>query len=229
MSEAQKKAAALAAMALVKDGMTLGLGTGSTAAYFVYAVADAVRSGLKLTLTSTSQATSDLATGLGLNLIDINEIGQIDLVVDGADEVGPGLALIKGGGAALLREKLVWEQAKVCIVIADAKKSVQTLGLFPLPVEIEPFAHKATLNKIGDILAEFEISAAPVIRKKDSETVFTDGGHLICDIGCGVIKDVYGLALALKATTGVIDHGLFLELADVALIGFDEGVKTLHP
>ena len=221
-----KKAAGEAAMAYVKAGMKVGLGTGSTAAWFVKAVA---ASGLKLTLASTSSQTTKMAEDLGLQIRDINDIGALDLVVDGADEVGPGLSLIKGGGGALLREKLTWEQAKTCVVIADAAKSVPVLGKFPLPVEVEPFAYKGTVNRICDVLAEFDINKVPVMRKRDGGNWISDGGNLIFDVACGAIDDPAGLAAALKSVTGVVDHGLFLDLAEVALIGTDDGVKTVYP
>ena len=221
-----KKAVGEAAMAYVKAGMKVGLGTGTTAVWFVKAVA---ASGLKLTLASTSQQTTTLAQSLGLSVLDINDIGMLDLVVDGADEVGPGLSLIKGGGGALLREKLTWEQAKTCVVIADAAKSVPMLGKFPLPIEVEPFAYKGTVNRICDVLAEFDINKVPTLRKRDGGNWISDGGNLIFDVACGAIDDPAGLGAALKSVTGVVEHGLFLDLADVALIGTDDGVKTIHP
>jgi ribose 5-phosphate isomerase A len=228
-SDEQKKAVGDAAMRYIKDGMKVGLGTGSTAAWFVKAIAQGVQDGMKLTLVSTSVQTTQLAQSLGLNIKDIIDVGTLDVCVDGADEVGPGLALIKGGGGALLREKLIWEQAKTCVVIADAGKVVDTLGKFALPVEVEPFAHKGTVNRISDVLAEFDIAMLPVLRKKDGQPFVTDGGNLIFDIACGRIEDPVGLAHALKSVTGVVDHGLFLDLAEVALIGGPDGVKTLEP
>lgn len=226
MSDAHKQAAGEAAMAYIKPGMKVGLGTGSTAAWFVKALAAAR---LPLTLVSTSVQTTQLAESLGLTIKDINDVGMLDIVVDGADEVGPGLALIKGGGGALLREKLTWEQAKTCIVIADAAKNVATLGKFPLPIEVEPFAWKGTINRITDVLAEFDIAKMPVGRKRDGQAWISDGGNLIFDVACGRVDDPAGLAAALKSVTGVVDHGLFLDLAEVALIGTDAGVKTIYP
>ncbi len=228
-ADEQKQAVGLAAVDYVKDGMKVGLGTGSTAAWFVKSLAEKVRSGLKLTLVSTSIQTTQLAESLGLVIKDINDVGMLDLCVDGADEVGPGLALIKGGGAALLREKLIWEQAKSCIVIADGAKHVVTLGKFPLPVEVEPFAWKGTVNRISDVLVEFDIARMPVLRKKGDTPWITDGGNLIFDVACGAIDEPAGLASALKSLTGVVDHGLFLDLADIALIGTEDGVKVLNP
>lgn len=225
----QKKAVGDAAMAYVKSGMKVGLGTGSTAAWFVKAVAAAVQDGMKLTLVSTSVQTTKLAESLGLVIKDINDVGMLDLCVDGADEIGPGLALIKGAGGALLREKLIWEQAKTCIVIGDAAKHVEVLGKFTLPVEVEPFAWKGTVNRITDVLAEFDIAKMPILRKRDAQPWITDGGNLIFDVACGVISEPNGLARELKSVTGVVEHGLFLDLAELALIATENGVKTVEP
>ena len=226
----QKRASGEAAAALVEDGMTLGLGTGSTAAWFVEAVASrAAVEGLKLRCVATSDATAYLAAKRGLTLIDLNDAGDIDLTVDGADEIGPGLSLIKGGGAALLRAKLVWETSRRCVVIADAAKRVKTLGKFPLPVEVVAFGHKTTARRLFDALAECELGAAPALRVRDGQVVMTDNGGVIYDIACGVIPDPSLLADALKSVTGVVEHGLFLDLADEGLIGTDAGVERISP
>jgi ribose 5-phosphate isomerase A len=225
--DAQKRAAGEAAAALVKSGMVVGLGTGSTAAWFVRALAERK---LDIVGVPTSQATADLAAGLGVRLGELGETkGGVDLTVDGADEVGPGLSLIKGGGAALLREKLVWEASKSCIVIADAAKVVKILGKFPLPIEVAAFGHKTTADRICDALAECDLAVVPVLRRKDGEPVRTDGGNLIYDAHCGRIEEPAALAAALKSVTGVVDHGLFLDLADRALIGTPDGVVELEP
>ncbi len=228
-ADEQKEAVGEAALQYVKDGMKVGLGTGSTAAWFVKSIAREVKGGKKLTLVSTSVQTTQLAESLGLTIRDINDIGQLDLCVDGADEIGEGLALIKGGGGALLREKLIWEQAKTCVVIADAGKHVATLGKFPLPIEVEPFAFKGTVNRICDVLLEYDIEKVPVQRKRDGQPFITDGGNLIFDVACGAIHDPARLAHELKSLTGVVDHGLFLDLAEVALLGTDTGVRTVYP
>lgn len=224
--DAQKRAAGEAAAGLVESGMVVGLGTGSTAAWFVKALAARA---LDVTCVCTSEATAQLALSLGLNLAELGETGEIDLTVDGADEVGPGLALIKGGGAALLREKLVWEASRHCVVIADAAKRVPILGRFPLPIEVVTFGHKTTQMRICDVLAEFEIGVAPRLRLKDGEPVRTDGGNVIYDAHCGRIEDPATLASVLKSVTGVVDHGLFLDLADLALVGTDDGVVKMEP
>ncbi|WP_309606122.1 ribose-5-phosphate isomerase RpiA [Phenylobacterium sp.] len=224
--DAQKRAAGDAAALLVEDGMVVGLGTGSTAVWFVKALA---ARGLKITCVATSIATADLATSLGMTVAELGETREIDLTVDGADEIGPGLSLIKGAGAALLREKLVWEASRRCIVIADAAKPVQMLGKFPLPIEVVAFGHKITALRICDALGECDIGAAPRLRMKDGQPVRTDGGNLIYDAACGRIEEPAALAFALKSVTGVVDHGLFLDLADQALIGGPDGVKTIEP
>jgi len=228
LSEAddQKRAAGEAAAALVEDGMVVGLGTGSTAAWFVRALA---ARNLSLTCVSTSQATADLASDLGLKIAELGETKTIDLTVDGADEIGPGLALIKGAGAALLREKLVWEASRRCVVIADAAKQVKTLVKYPLPIEVVTFGHKITALRICDVLSEFDIAMMPRLRMKDGAPVRTDGGNLIYDAACGRIEEPAALAAALKSLTGVVEHGLFLDLADQALIGTANGVTTLEP
>jgi ribose 5-phosphate isomerase A len=222
----QKRIAGEAAAALVQPGMVVGLGTGSTAAWFVRALA---ARGLEVTGVATSEATADLGRSLGLRLAELDDVKQIDLTVDGADEIGPGLSLIKGGGAALLREKLVWEASARSVVIADAAKHVACLGAFPLPIEVVAFGHKSTALRICDALVDCDIGAAPRLRLKAGAPVRTDGGNLIYDVACGRIEEPAILALALKSVTGVVDHGLFLDLADQALLGGPDGVTILEP
>ncbi len=224
--EEQKRAAGEAAAALVAAHMTVGLGTGSTAAWFVKALA--VRA-LDIRCVSTSKATADLAVSLGMTVIELDAVSVIDLTIDGADEIGPGLSLIKGGGAALLREKLVWEASRRCVVIADAGKRVPRLGAFPLPIEVVAFGHTSTARRICDAFAECDMGIAPRLRIRDGGPVITDGGNYIYDAACGAILDPALLADALKSVTGVVDHGLFLDLADAALIATDSGVEHLTP
>jgi len=178
---------------------------------------------------ATSKATGELAAEVGLKVIDLDKAGTIDLTVDGADEIGPELSLIKGGGAALLREKLVWEASRRCVVIADAAKRVPVLGKFPLPIEVVAFGHQTTALRISDALVECDLGVAPRLRLKDGVPVRTDGGNLIYDAACGRIEEPAALAAALKSVTGVVDHGLFLDLADQALVGTPQGVVTLEP
>jgi ribose 5-phosphate isomerase A len=222
----QKRAAGEAAAALVRPGMTVGLGTGTTAAWFIRALA---ARGLKVRGVATSRATAGLAAGLGIETVELDAVGQIDLTVDGADEIGPGLSLIKGGGAALLSEKLVWEASRYCVVIADAGKRVRRLGAFPLPIEVVAFGHTKTAQRLCDVLSDCDIGVAPRLRLRDGVPVVTDAGNLLYDAACGVIADPAQLAEALKGVTGVVDHGLFLDLADEALIGLEAGVERLTP
>jgi ribose 5-phosphate isomerase A len=221
----QKRISGEAAAELVEAGMVVGLGTGSTAAWFVKALAARK---LDIRGVPTSEATANLARELGIPLAALDDVKSIDLTVDGADEVGPGLSLIKGGGAALLREKLVWEASKRCVVIADAAKKVDHLGRFPLPIEVVRFGHLHTGHRLADIAAEFEL-LPPRLRMADRGIVVTDGGNVIYDLPSGVIAEPAALAAALKTVTGVVDHGLFLDLADEALIGTDQGVVKLVP
>ncbi|PXA91763.1 ribose 5-phosphate isomerase A [Caulobacter sp. D4A] len=221
----QKRISGEAAAQLVEAGMVVGLGTGSTAAWFVKALAARK---LDIRGVPTSEATASLARELGITLVALDDVKTIDLTVDGADEIGPGLSLIKGGGAALLREKLVWEASSRCVVIADAAKHVKVLGKFPLPIEVVRFGHPHTGYRLGDIAAEFDLPP-PRLRMADRGVVATDGGNVIYDMASGAIPDPAALAAALKTVTGVVDHGLFLDLADEALVGTDDGVVKLLP
>lgn len=222
----QKRASGEAAAALVESGMVVGLGTGSTAAWFVKALAARK---LDIVGVPTSRATGELAESLGIKVLELGQTKTIDLTVDGADEIGPALSLIKGGGAALLREKLVWEASRRCVVIADAAKRVPMLGKFALPIEVVAFGHQTTMARICDALSECEIGIAPRLRVKDGAPVLTDGGNVIYDAACGKIPEPAALADALKAVTGVVEHGLFLDLADLALIGTETGVIEVEP
>ena len=225
----QKKAAAEAAAKLVESGMIVGLGTGSTAAWFVRALARRMEDEkLDVRGVATSAATAALAEVLAIPLLELSHV-EIDLTVDGADEIGPGLSLIKGAGAALLREKLVWEASRRCVVVADAGKRVARLGKHLLPIEVVPFGHASTALRIGDALAECDLGAAPRLRIREGEPVLTDGGNLLYDVACGAIEEPALLADTLKSVTGVVDHGLFLDLADEALIGSETGVERLTP
>lgn len=226
-ADAQKQAAGVAAAALVTSGQVVGLGTGSTAAHFVTALAARK---LDVVGVPTSEATAALARSLGLKLTELDAVKAIDITVDGADEIGPGLTLIKGGGGALLREKLVWEASTRCVVIADAAKVVPTLGAFALPIEVVAFGHKATSRRICDVLADHDIAMPPRLRLRDGQPFATDSGNHIYDVDCAAIPHPAALADALKSITGVVEHGLFLDLADIALVGgADGGVSQLTP
>jgi ribose 5-phosphate isomerase A len=220
----QKKSVGLEAAGLVVSGMVVGLGTGSTAKWFIEALASR---GLDVTCVATSEESARLAARLGLRLAELNDVGQIDICVDGADEIGPDLALVKGGGAALLREKLVWEVSRRCVVIADAGKHVACLGAFPLPIEVVPFGHLTTAARIRAVLEACGIDGRLDLRQGCDRPVVTDNGNYIYDARCGVIEDPATLATRLKATTGVVEHGLFIGLATEGLLGTDGGVRRL--
>jgi ribose 5-phosphate isomerase A len=227
-ADTEKAAVGEAAAALVEDGMTVGLGTGSTASWMVRALGRRVRDErLRLRCVATSEATAALARTCGLLLLELDEAGEIDLTLDGADEIGPGLALIKGGGGALLREKLVWEASRRCVTLADASKVVDRLGRFPLPVEVVAFGHAASATRMASVLCGAGVEAAPALRLRDGQPARTDGGNVIYDIPCGTIEDPSALAAALKQVTGVVEHGLFTGLASAALVAGPQGVRRL--
>jgi ribose 5-phosphate isomerase A len=220
-----KDAAARAAVALVQNGMKLGLGTGSTAKIFVDRLAERVHAeGMDLICASTSKATAEQARGLGLVVEDLNDIGWLDLTIDGADEVDPDLNLIKGGGAAHLREKIVATASDRMVVVADQGKVVDRLGAFKLPVEVIAFGWKTTRRQIERALERLELADRPVIlREKDGQPVITDEGNLILDLDLGQIPDAPQLARALSAIAGVVEHGLFLDICNLAIIGRADG------
>jgi ribose 5-phosphate isomerase A len=222
VSDALKQRAGEAAAALVEAGMTVGLGTGSTAAQFVRALAARK---LDIRGVSTSEATEKLAVSLGIKTLQLDAASQIDLTVDGADEINPALVLIKGGGAALLREKLVWEASKRCVCIADASKRVPVLGRFPLPVEIVRFGAVTTAARLGAKLKDAGVEGELRLR----EGVITDGGNLIYDLHGATIERPTELGTLIKQTTGVVEHGLFLGLCDLAIVAGETDITRLSP
>ena len=220
-----KLAAARAAVALVKDGMKLGLGTGSTAVIMVYELADRAKAeGLTLRCAATSQATADLASSLGLNVESLDDIGRLDLTIDGADEIDPDLNLIKGGGGAHLREKIVACSSDRLIVIADGSKVVEQLGLFHLPVEVLKFGLEGTTSRIKAALDGIGLDGRPILlRKRDDQPFITDEGNLILDLSLEAIPDPAALNRCLNALPGVVENGLFIGLCDLAFIGREDG------
>lgn len=220
----QKRTAGEAAALLVEDGMTVGLGTGSTAACFVRALG---ARGLDIRGVPTSEATARLAAEVGITLVTLDEAGELDLTVDGADEIDPDLNCIKGAGGALLREKLVWEASRRVVVIADAAKRVERLGAFVLPVELVAFGHASIARRLGAALADEGVSDPPALRGKGGAPVMTDGGNVIYDVLCRVIEEPATLGSRLKALTGVVEHGLFIGLASELLVGSPDGVRRL--
>ena len=222
-----KRAAAARALEFARPGMTLGLGTGSTARHFVELLAEKVRNGFRVVCVATSQATQQQAQSLGVPLTTLEETPELDLTVDGADEIDPQLRLIKGGGGALLREKIVAAASRRMIVIADASKVVERLGAFALPVEIVPFGYAATRGHIRRAAARLGMSGALAIRGGDRAPFVTDGGHFILDCAFGSIPQPEALADALASIPGVVDHGLFIGLARTAVIAGRDGVAVM--
>jgi len=222
----RKRQAAERALKLVAPGMKLGLGSGSTARHFVDLVGEQVKAGLDIRCVATSEATASQAKALGIPLASLNEIPELDLTVDGADEVDPELRLIKGGGGALLREKIVASASKRMAVIADSTKLVPRLGAFPLPIEVVPFGLAATRRHIELAFAELGL-AGPIRLRGGSSPFVTDGGHSILDCSLGAIAEPERLSQILSSIPGVVEHGLFIGLARVAIIAGDEGVEVL--
>jgi ribose 5-phosphate isomerase A len=224
-----KRAAAARAVEMVADGMTLGLGTGSTAGWFVRLLSERIReTGLAVTGVATSSATVWLAEELGLPLRRLEEVARIDLTVDGADEVDPELNLIKGGGAALLQEKIVAAASARLVVIADESKQVTRLGRFPLPVEIVRFGWTVTRDAIAELLAGMDVDGREVVVRMGAEApLVTDEGHFILDLHLGRIGDAPALATALNGIPGVVEQGLFIGMADTLVIGHADGAADV--
>ncbi len=222
VNDAEKQAAGRAAAQLVRDGDIVGLGTGSTAYHAVVALGERVKSGLKIIGIPTSEATAELARKVGIKLSTLNEHPEIDIDIDGADEIGPHLSLIKGGGGAMLREKIIAAASKKMVVIADSSKVVPVLGKFPLPVEIIPLARTVLEKKIAALGATTKLRT-----KADGKPYITDEGHHILDCCFGEIADPPGLDRTLNNLPGLVEHGLFIGLAKLALIGRGDRVEEI--
>jgi ribose 5-phosphate isomerase A len=221
--DTEKVAAARKSIEYVKDGMVVGLGSGSTATFAIKFLGEQVRDGLKIRGIPTSRASEQLARSLNIPLTTFDEVGYTDVTIDGADEVAPGLALIKGGGGALLHEKIVAAASRKLVIVADQHKIVKLLGKFPLPVEVIPFAAapiKKQLEAIG---------ANPVLRNalEGGGPYITDEGNYIFDCHYEEIKDPAAVARAIKMMTGVVEHGLFLGLASVAIVAGPDGAQVI--
>lgn len=227
MSRELKIKAATAALDWVEDGMVLGIGSGSTAEEFVRVLAERVADGLKITGVPTSEQTASLCRELSVPLGEFDDYPSIDLVVDGADELDRSLNLIKGGGGALLREKIVAHASGRMAVIADDSKLVDTLGKYPLPIEVNPFGLAATRIAVEDVAIAHGMSGEIKLRHANGEPFVTDGGHLILDASFGHISDAQGLSTALLRVPGVVEHGLFMGYANVAFLAGAEGTITL--
>ena len=209
--------------------MRLGLGTGSTAKHFVEMVGERVRAGLDVIAVPTSEATYADAKRCGIVLTTLDETPELDLTVDGADEIGPDLSLIKGGGGALLREKIVAAASKRMIVIADQSKWVDALGAFPLPIEVTSFGFGATQRAVEKAIATLQRPGPLNLRRgKDGHAFVTDGGHWIIDAALGRIDDPAAMAHALSGVPGVMEHGLFVGLASMVIIAGPDGIKIVE-
>jgi ribose 5-phosphate isomerase A len=208
---------------MVEDGMAVGLGTGTTSVKFIKALGERVRQGLKIRCVASSDASAALGQSLGMDVVSLPELPELDVYIDGADEVGPGLALIKGGGGALLREKIVASSAKKFIVVVDSTKVVEVLGKFPLPVEVV---------KMALPLVEKRLAALGLHPKQrhhaDGSAYLTDENNYILDCACGTIPDPAKTAEEIRNIVGVVEHGLFLGMASVALVAGEGGVTELR-
>lgn len=220
-----KKAAAIAASTQVQTGMKVGLGTGSTAAFLVKALGERVASeGLDITAVATSNATAELAREVGIRIVTLDEARWLDLTIDGADEIDGEFNLIKGGGGALLQEKIVATASDQMIVIADATKKVETLGAFPLPVEVLGFGMATTQMLLEEMLEGLDVMgnrATP--RMKDGDLFITDEGNHILDLHLGRIGNARQLALILNQVPGVVENGLFIDICDMVITGHGDG------
>jgi len=223
-----KVKAAEAALAYVEDGMRLGIGTGSTAEEFVRLLAEKVHDGWRVEGVPTSERTARLCVELGIPLKSLDELPELDLTIDGADEVDANLTLIKGGGGALLREKIVAAASSRMIVIADESKLVATLGAFPLPIEVNPFGQAATRIAIEKTAARLGLSGELKLRNSGEDIFTTDGGHHIFDASFGRIPDAEALSRELNSIPGVVEHGLFIHMASFAIIAGEAGARTLE-
>lgn len=225
-----KREAATRALDLVEPGMVLGLGSGTTALAFVELLGERLKSEqLDLRCVATSEETRAFAERCGIAIADFSDIAEVDLAIDGADEIDPELNLIKGGGGALLREKIVAMASRHFCVIADSSKEVRRLGAFALPIEIVEFGLAATLEMIETAAEDAGCLGRAMLRRDRNGAPFrTDSGHLIADCSFGTIPDVEALADALDIIPGVVEHGLFVGIADEAILAGPGGVKVLR-
>jgi ribose 5-phosphate isomerase A len=218
-----KELAAQKALEFIQDGMIVGLGSGSTATHFIKLLGARVQEGFRVRGIPSSKNSEILAKSLSIPIIDFQQTSTIDVTIDGADEIAPGLALIKGGGGALLREKIVASASKKFVVVADSSKIVQHLGKFPLPVEVIPMAAPLVAAKLS------ALKIRPRVRQQSSGGDYiTDEGNLILDCDCGQILDPPALAADIRAIVGVVEHGLFLDMADLAIVSSDTEISILN-
>lgn len=220
-----KFAAARRAVDMVEDGMKLGLGTGSTAAWMIRCLAERVRDeGLRVTCVPTSTRTAQLARELGLTVVGFDEAGWLDLTIDGTDEFDADLNLIKGGGGALLMEKIVATASDRMVVITDATKEVKTLGAFPLPLEVVPFGWQATRLLVEELLGAMDVmGTSATLRMNGTFPFISDEGNHILDLALGRIGNPRQLSLALNQVPGVVENGLFIDICDAVIVGYADG------
>lgn len=225
-----KFVAAKRAVAFVEDGMKVGLGTGSTAAWMVRCLAERVREeGLRIVGVPTSTRTAELARQLGIHVTSLDEAKWLDLTIDGADEFDQNLALIKGGGAALLQEKIVATASDQMIVITDAAKEVQTLGTFPLPIEVIPFGWQTSKALVEEMLVSMDVLNRDVtLRMNGDRPLVTDESNYILDLHLKRIGNPRQLALVLNQIPGVVENGLFIDICDIVVIGHGDGRVTVR-
>ncbi len=222
--DAAKFAAAKRACEFVESGMKVGLGTGSTAAWMVRCLGDLVKDGLKITGVPTSTRTADLAREVGIEVVTLEQAKWLDLTIDGADEFDPDLNLIKGGGGALLHEKIVATASEQMIVIADETKKVSALGAFPLPVEVIPFGWTTTQALIEETLPSLDVLTYDVRRRMTGDEPFrSDEGNFILDLHLGRIGDPRQFALVINQIPGIVENGLFVDICDVVVLGHGDG------
>lgn len=224
-----KEKAGRAAVDLVEPGMKLGIGTGSTAEAFIRVLGERVKRGLVVKGVATSERTATLCRSLSIPIVTLEDEPVLDLAIDGADEIDPALGLIKGGGGALLREKIVAAASGRFVVIADGAKCVESLGAFPLPIEINGFGLMSTYIAIRKAAERLGLDATVSLRRQGEDPFITDGGHLILDASFGLIPDSEALSRALHDIPGVVEHGLFLGLATQAIVAYEDRIEMLHP
>ena len=218
----------MAALEYVKAGSKVGLGTGSTANHFITALAEKVRGGFDVECVATSRASFQLASSLGLRMTTLEKQSHLDVTVDGADEFDGNFQLIKGGGGALLVEKIVATSSRYMVVIADQSKKVNALGKFPLPVEVVPFGVNATAWKIERALKLCDLKGKMQLRLKDGKPFVTDSGNAIIDVTIGHIPEPRRLDNLIKSIPGVVDHGLFIDICGIIMMGTDDGVQIFR-
>jgi len=222
MIDKEKELAGAKVSDFVKDGMVLGLGTGTTFFYALKKIGEMVGDGLKVKAISTSSATTRLADSYNIPLLSIDDVDEIDLTIDGADEVDLNFNGIKGGGGALLFEKIVAKSSKQNLWAVNSAKMVDKLGAFPLPIEVVPYA-------LGNVFKKLEKRGYnPKIRMKDGERYLTDSGNYIIDVNLGIIEDAYKMEVELNMIPGVVENGLFLDVVDIVIVGKGDGVEIIR-